>query len=873
MKPACVASVSAAIGRGLTEAEQKGIEGRVTLQMKLLARADPESWSKLSGQDRVRAASAAAAQQLIGELAKAKQRVDLTIQAHARWENFLAAQTYTKAGQRLSAVSQMLDWMPGAKNNSPFSAASWVGAVQAEANRRLVDTWTATNPKFFGLFESRQGQTDLIRELWGQDTGNAAARKGAEAWKSVTDELRDRMNAAGGDVGKLNEWHYPQDHSQARLAAAGFGEWSSDIIGKLDRKQYINTDGSRMSDEQVGSILKAAYDAIITDGRSKREPGAVRGYGSLIADRNSAHRALFFKDAQSWMDYQSKYSERGLYNVLTGHISRIARDIALTERLGPNAEQTFRYFNEKAARDDNLEFPTAKNKIDRESAFNQAMFDFVAGRNQVVNQKVADRWQAVRNWMTATKLGGVAITALGDEAGMFATAMANGVPYGRTLIQEAKNLTGAHAAKVREATGLGLNSMIGGLNRFTTEDFGQGFSGKVANAVMHASGAEKMWDVRRQSMGTMLMSQIGRLVQKYHSFEDFKRAEGDRVLGRKGITEQAWQVWKLAETEDFGAGAHSVLTPKAISEIPDEKLRDLIASQGPAETGNVLEPGIINDPQVLRRNATSELLAHTIEEAGMGAMDTGPRQRAGMRFGTQKGTAAGELAQSVFLFKSFAYSMMTKHWSRMASLPGAGALKYGAALGIYGTLIGGIASQLRGLASGQEPQNMADPRFWMGATLRGGGLGFYGDFLYSELNGYDTSFVEGLGGPLVSSASQAYKLSLGALLKYGEGQRTDEGGNLIRAARDNVPFLNMWYTKAAADHLLWNSLMEASSPGYLDRMQQRQYADKRTTYYWKPEDKLPGAAPNFTREQLANPSAVKPFNKNLQQVAETIGID
>src|SRR6185312_5201968 len=143
------------------------------------------------------------------------------------------------------------------------------------------------------------------------------------------------------------------------------------------------------------------------------------------------------------------------------------------ETLGPNAEQTFRYFNDRTLLDELRANPAAANKVRAGARFNESLFDYVAGRRGIVNQKVAAVGQAFRNFETAAKLGRVAITALGDEAGMSATAFANHVPWSEAFMRELRYLNPANAEDraVAAHAGLGINGIIGGLNRFGREDF------------------------------------------------------------------------------------------------------------------------------------------------------------------------------------------------------------------------------------------------------------------------------------------------------------------------------------------------------------------------------------------------------------------
>ena len=826
MRDECREAVSTMLGRQLSAAQGTKIEERVKNQMKVLARRDPEAWRAMTYSDRLHQAAAAAATEMKEELARKRLIVEKQIAAHDRIENFLAEQPHTKAGDSLKAVSRLLDFDTRAGGYT--SVQSWANSVRNEALGNLVKTWEAIPGNFFGLFENQKGVGDLWKELHGEASGNPAAKEGAAAWKKVTEEMRQRFNDAGGSIGKLEDWSKPQHHSQTRVAAAGIDQWASDILPRLDRSKYVNLDGSKMTDAQMHEFLHHAYDSIITDGHNGPENGG--GGSGVIANRNAAHRQIFFKDSNAAAEYNSAYGEKSLNNLLSGHIGRLSRDIALAERLGPNAEATFKYFNERTLQDEIRSDPSSIKKLTKAAKYNSALYDAVAGRDQVVDQRVADAFQTFRNWMTATKLGKVVITALGDEAGMFSTAIANKVPYSQALIQEVRRIAPTEARAQAEHAGLGLDAMLGHMNRFAQEEFGSSFSGKMASTVMRMSGAERMWAARRQGMGTVIMSSIGKLTRSIEHVEQL-HPEDHGVIAGKGITDRTWQVWRKANPEDWGQGSQ-VLTPKSIWAIPDADLKGL---------GNPLE---------LKREAATQLLAHTLEEAGMGAMDTGPRQRVAVNLGTVKGSYGGEIWRSMNLFRGFAFSMMMKHWARAASMPGSGKVKYMAPLFVYGTLIAAAGNQIRNLLSGQDPENMSareNPGFWGKAILRGGGLGFFGDFLYNETTQNDTSLAAALGGPAATTAEDLLGITHGAFFKSKRGEKTDEKAKIIRFVKGNIPLINMWYTQAAADHLIWNHLQEAASPGYLARMQAQQEATYGKTYYWRPDEALPHAAPDLAK--------------------------
>jgi hypothetical protein len=87
----------------------------------------------------------------------------------------------------------------------------------------------------------------------------------------------------------------------------------------------------------------------------------------------------------------------------------------------------------------------------------------------------------------------------------------------------------------------------------------------------------------------------------------------------------------------------------------------------------------------------------------------------------------------VFLFKSFPISVVMRHWSRAMGMPSAGGRAAYVSTFIASTTYSARCQQLNDMASGRNPRDMVGKdagKFWLGALLKGGGLGLYGDFLY-----------------------------------------------------------------------------------------------------------------------------------------------
>ena len=85
-----------------------------------------------------------------------------------------------------------------------------------------------------GQVRERAGLMDLVREAFGEDSGNANARELVDGWRRASEMLRQRFNAAGGNIGKLDTWGLPQSHDARAVRAAGYEAWRAEVLPRLD---------------------------------------------------------------------------------------------------------------------------------------------------------------------------------------------------------------------------------------------------------------------------------------------------------------------------------------------------------------------------------------------------------------------------------------------------------------------------------------------------------------------------------------------------------------------------------------------------------------------------------------------------------------
>jgi hypothetical protein len=830
MKAQCIQAVSQAVGRSITVAESRNIEQRVRDAMLAIARQDVARWQTLSQAQRLTEGAQRAAQELVAEAQLKKQRLALTIMAHDRVENYVAAQVAAGHDKTPIDALQRLVSGEGDGRNNTTSAEANVKAIAATTMSKLVDTWDAISPRMLGLLADRKAEEAFIRALYG-DKANVPPElvRAVEAWTEATDALRQRFNAAGGDVGKLDNWGLPQSWNQDVAVKLGKQAFVDEFMGWVDRSIYVKPDGTPFNDAEMRDFLGEAWVTIATNGANKPiQPGQSGPGGAIKANRNNQARQIHLKDPDAAVAALQRWSGRSVFEAMSGHVATMARDISLVEQFGPNADLAVSHFIDRYTAEAAKADPTKIGEIETSARRMADLYNHVAGNNPPPARRwLANGMAALRAWMTSAKLGTAAITSFTDEGTLYITSKVNNLPLFKTFMNEVRAFNPLDQAEKRRAmrAGLLVNTMLDDIDRFGTETMGTDIPQRVASTVLRASGLNAMTEARRRAFSVTMLDTIGQLTR---DFDDVTKLDPDdwRILRSKGITAEEWAIWRAAQPDDWGQG-YTVLTPERIYAVPDVEVARAM-------------PGV--DPKLAKERAASKLLAVVIEERDFAVIEPGARERTLLTAGTARGTVPGELIRSVLQFKSFPIAMIMRHWGRALSLYKDTPSKVGylAALVATQTIMGAVAMQVNEILSGRNPRNMNPvegehgAKNILAAVLKGGALSLYGDFLFADTNTYGRTLAAALGGPMLGLVEDSFKLTVGNLQQAAAGEETDFGAEAARFARGYTPGANLWYTKAATDRLIFFQMQELANPGYLRRMQANQQAFNGATYWWDP---------------------------------------
>ncbi|APJ18545.1 hypothetical protein [Acinetobacter baumannii] len=838
MKEQCKQAVAKALGKqSLTAQEATDIEARINETMRNLARKDINNWRNLSDAEK---------------LTEAAKQVAIDIQEQLKRKHKIAAQDILKQSQNIAALDhgklssmEVIDRMVAAHGDMSGiqSIDSKARGIASIYRGELVDFYTNIKGGL-GVFTDQELVQKIVRERFGENTGDALAKKISDKMGDVFETMRDRFNRNGGDIGKLDNWGLPQTHNLEKIAKAGKEAWVNKAESLIDTRQYVHENGDYYSQQEIRSLLEYTYDTLSSDGANKIEVGRqATGSGtSKVTNRHSESRVLHFKDAESWLEYQSEFGGMQFVDLVEAHINGLSKDIAMVENLGSNPKTALKILMDAAAKKD-WEKGIEENQTKSSRKRAQVMFDEFSGGNSPQSQVLANLGLAYRSMNVASMLGGTTIASLADQATIAKNASVHNVSYRKAFGGLIEQLNPANKAdrELAHSLGLATEEMLGSIARWSddglTSTYGKSeklarISSGVATQVMRVSFLNALTSASKVGFTKLLMEKYGRL-SRSKAWNDLD-VQDRELLSNTGLDERAWQVFQLAEPVVDRKG-NQLMSARSIYEIPDEKLT------------------AFGDPKQVKDQVASQLQAHLLDEQGMAVIEAGLRERTWMTVGA-KGTITGEVFKGLMQFKSFSASFLMRQGSRAMAQEGLkGKAAYAIPLMVSMTLLGGLVVQLREILNGNDPQTIYDSNdpkkatsFFMRSLVAGGGLPVLGDILVAgtDTSGRDAnSFVS---GPLGSDFTGLLGLTVGNLTQYNEGKDTNFGNEAFKFVKGKIPAQNLWYTKAAINRMVFDEMQDTIAPGYREKALRKAERQQDRERFWG-DDVTDIRAPDFER--------------------------
>jgi hypothetical protein len=698
-------------------------------------------------------------------------------------------------------------------------------AILGEAHAGMTAMLTKFSHDLTGKIRDVAALQNVVREAFGEATGDASAAELAKAWAATAEKLRKRFNAAGGHISQRADWGLPQAHLSLKVRQVPFDQWRAFILPLLDPARMVDGyTGKPFRPAQLEEALRGAYDAIRTDGADDMTPGAMSA--TKLGNRRGEHRFFVFKDADSWLAYQAQFGLESPWDAMMGHIDAMARDIAQMEILGPSPNHTVRWLGDLLEKDAKVssaagaEFTglldsakTAKWQIEQMHGI------FNGETNRPVNSTLARGFSTFRAVQTAAKLGGAVISAVTDLGFQNVTARFNGLEYRNIIGNVVRLLKNSDDREFAISSGLIAEeaaARMGAIWRYNDQVNTPEIARRMASGVLRASGLSAWTQAGKWAFGMEFMHALGRAAA---SPWDALTPALRQSMERYGIDAAAWDA--LRATPQYAHKGASYLRP---DEVADEALRTRLLEMIQTET------------------------RFAVPEATL-------RARAVMTGGLQAGTVSGELWRSVMQFKAFPVSIILTHGLRMTI--GKGPMSragYAANVMIATTAFGALALQMKDMIAGKDPRDMTTGKFWGAAFIQGGGAGLFGDFLYADTSRYGGNIYQTLAGPGIGTAIDFGNLTIGNAKEAigqamaGEEINTNFGSEAVQFAKANTPGSSLWYLRLGFNRVFFDQVMKEADPqadaGFA-RTEARARREMDQEFWWAPGEAAPDRAPDL----------------------------
>lgn len=788
-------------GRDVSDAEVARLERSVSRRAQAISDANPtltpnEAITQAAELAIAQARSAATAKKRAALLNEGKRQV-LLGQIQAGWKNQLGL------GLR-SAVNGTQRNVSGAR----VSAAGQQDVVRAQLVGGLHAALNKLGKDDLRLFLSDAAELDIARVMFKlseesdvKGLPDAAVRIG-RVLHEFQETARNMANKEGAAIGKYAGYIFRATHEVDKIAGHEL-EWKRAAAEAFDLPRMMAEMEMATSDEVINSLFQTLSTGLHLKAVAP-DPTRKGGLGSL-ANRLSKEKVIHFKDADAFMAYNKAFGFGNLRESVVGGLEHAARQIGLMQVLGTNPAAFLDSMEAKLAAVLKARNPTPEQvtRFRDDVAGAKARLREVDGTNDIPGSATLAKYsQAVRSLQTMSSLGGSLLSSFADIGLFMVSARHNGINIFQAAGSAVRGLmTGrspAERAEMASSLGVVFQSMSGKMaSRFSADDGGRGALSSMQQLYFKLN-LQTWWSDNLKFAGAEMLSHN----LAFHADKPWSKLDARlaKTLNLYGMDEARWDVArKNVQAAEDGT---RFLTAEGLDDVA---------------TANALRSYFTDQNQYLLLEPDSE-------------------SRYLAKWGTQKGTPAGELVRFMMQFKSYTIAFTQKMVGRELignidpDVRGAGvfakaATNSQAMLGVsqlvlLSTLFGYLSMSMKDLVKGKEPRDPSDPKTALAALQQGGGLGIMGDFLFGQQNRAGGGFIGTLVGPTagdIESLANIYFKARDAALD--PSKKAEVGDDLFRLTYSNIPGNNLFYVKPVMDYLLLWNLQESLNPGAMQRME------------------------------------------------------
>lgn len=584
---------------------------------------------------------------------KAMLRVNKSRRRALLQENGVLANDAEKLSKMKAAIADktytMRDFFVRSTTNRGL--ANNVEAAQNAAKGRFYDAFfNDLTPEEMRFLQNKENEQDIARAIDGRSSTEVAksiAEKHRKLIETTKFELVSSNSMLLEDLNQYRELGIRHDASKILSAGRSLAKavmraekyttdgakklWIDFIKSKLNwdltfKGTTAIGDNGKIIESEVDNILENIFNNIVTQKSEVVTKSKVVNDEEVMARRNR----MFFhwKDAQSWMDYNSKYGSGDYFTAVMNHIQSSSRRVGSAEILGSNPIQAYNNL-----RDFQLKVNPQKPLWHKHTEF---AFEQVIGKSQGVSSiTLANFMSNVRALSGIASLGKLAILSLNDVATGAAFAQRWGVGYWKPWTNHLKNLFNVLPSEeqkyIAQQFKIMTDSHMGYVAKIVESNNVSDVVYKMSNGFYRRIGMHALDTGNKVSAMHVISKHLFNMSgRKFNELSD----ELQKQLSKFDLKEKEWDLLRKNNQMDL-------FTTANVDKLTYEDLKSL------------REPGSRKSLENIKTDLHRKVYSIFDVASENAVTNPGAFMRAMMTRGTTAGTYTGELLRAVTQFKSF----------------------------------------------------------------------------------------------------------------------------------------------------------------------------------------------------------------------------
>lgn len=573
----------------------------------------------------------------------------------------------------------------------------------------------------------------------------------------------------------------------------------------------------------VGKVMRGVFDDMVSGYHMHSfSPEDInekwrRNEGQNIAAKYSTSRTLIFnQDAEGLHSYMKQYGHGTMLNSIKNTLSRAGSDYGLMRTLGSDPIAMFDkladYVKDKYRTEKGLKSNISRARV----VLGHLIHEYSGEDKSPVGKTLAGTMQTI----AMTVLGGVALKSLTDFEIRASKMTEYGISRFQTYGTMLKNIFDKGGRKDNKWLADSINSWSNSI----LADY-NGKAGSPDTPIKTIARLQQIFykfnllhgldNINRGGSGGQISHALGKW--KSLSFEKLL-PDVQRNLSNYGITSADWDAIRPQAINAPTIG--DMIGPDLIDIIPREDIAKAIGKT-PDEMTKFQE-------DQYRRDALLKWQTFYTNEIDDAQIQPGAATKAMLLGKTTAGTASGVGARVFAMFKYFGVEATKRTVGRMIYGDGAESIRDAVLRGKNSRMqlltfmmnmaaLTYISETASALSQGKTPPNITDPHTIREMFLSNGIFGYYGSMANGDYDGFQHSFIDSLGGPVVGAINQLAKIESTLI-----GDKPDKIKRVKKQtgafASNFIPGANIPWFRTPANFMFLYHWHEHNDPGYIRNM-------------------------------------------------------